>query len=130
MKEVIMHTAGNGLWSGEERAVRITDMKLGYVSDELDFGELQVKFDRRTWDVNQHGLIYTDRQFMRELQAFLTEHGLVGSDVSYSEQGMQGDDYVSCDIGKPFLDSWTAKFGTNLQRLLEIQEAEFAARWG
>jgi hypothetical protein len=54
----------------------------------------------------------------------------VGSDVSYSEQGMQGDDYVSCDIGKPFLDSWTAKFGTNLQRLLEIQEAEFAARWG
>jgi hypothetical protein len=130
MKEVIMHTAGNGLWSGEERAVRITDMKLGYVSDELDFGELQVKFDRRTWDVNQHGLIYTDRQFMRELQAFLTEHGLVGSDVSYSEQGMQGDDYVSCDIGKKFLDSWTAKFGTNLQRLLEIQEAEFAARWG
>jgi hypothetical protein len=130
MKEVIMHTAGNGLWSGEERAVRITDMKLGYVSDELDFGELQVKFDRRTWDVNQHGLIYTDRQFMRELQAFLTEHGLVGSDVSYSEQGMQGDDYVSCDIGKPFLDSWSAKFGTNLQRLLEIQEAEFAARWG
>jgi hypothetical protein len=130
MKEVIMHTAGNGLWSGEERAVRITDMKLGYVSDELDFGELQVKFDRRTWDVNQHGLIYTDRQFMRELQAFLTEHGLAGSDVSYSEQGMQGDDYVSCDIGKKFLDSWTAKFGTNLQRLLEIQEAEFAARWG
>jgi hypothetical protein len=130
MKEVIMHTAGNGLWSGEERAVRITDMKLGYVSDELDFGELQVKFDRRTWDVKEHGLIYTDRQFMRELQAFLTEHGLVGSDVSYSEQGMQGNDYVSCDIGKKFLDSWTAKFGTNLQRLLEIQEAEFAARWG
>jgi hypothetical protein len=130
MKEVIMHTAGNGLWSGEERAVRITDMKLGYVSDELDFGELQVKFDRRTWDVNQHGLIYTDRQFMRELQQFLDEHGLVGKDVSYSEQGMQGNDYVSCDIGKKFLDSWTAKFGTNLQRLLEIQEAEFAARWG
>jgi hypothetical protein len=130
MKEVIMHTAGNGLWSGEERAVRITDMQLGYVADELDFGELRVKFDRRTWDVNQHGLIYTDRQFMRELQAFLTEHGLVGSDVSYSEQGMQGNDYVSCDIGKKFLDSWTAKFGTNLARMLEQQEAEFAARWG
>jgi hypothetical protein len=130
MTVVEFNTAGNGLWSGEERTVRITDMQLGYVSDEMDFGELRVYFDRRTWNVNEHGLIYTDRQFMRELQEFLTEHGLVGKDVSYSEQGMQGDDYVSCDICKPFLDSWSKKFGTNLQRLLELQEAEFAARWG
>lgn len=130
MTVVEFNTAGNGLWSGEERTVRITDLKLGYVSDELDFGELRVYFDTETWDVNEHGLIYTDRQFMRELQEFLTEHGLVGSDVSYSEQGMQGDDYVSCDVGKPFLDSWAAKFGTNLEQLLRQQELDFAARWG
>jgi len=130
MTVVEFNTAGNGLWSGEERTVRITDMQLGYVADELDFGELRVYFDRRTWNVNEHGLIYTDRQFMRELQAFLTEHGLVGKDVSYSEQGMQGDDYVSLDIGEDFLQAWAAKFGMDLQAKVDADNAAFAARWG
>jgi hypothetical protein len=75
-------------------------------------------------------LIYTDRTFERELREFLDSQGLVGKDVSYSEQGMQGDDYVSCDIGKPFLDSWARKFGTDLAAMLREQEAAFNARWG
>jgi hypothetical protein len=48
---------------------------------------------------------------MSYLQDFLNQHGLTGKDVDYSEQGMQGNGYVSCDVGKPFLDSWAAKFG-------------------
>jgi hypothetical protein len=56
-------------------------------------------------------LIYTDRQFQNELRVFLNQHGLVGADVDYSEQGMQGDDYVSLDVGRKFLKSWEAKFG-------------------
>ena len=130
MSEVILHTSGNGYWSSEERAVRIKDMKLGYVSDELDFGELRVFFDRKTWNVDKNGLIYTDRLFERELQAFLDAHGLPGNDVWYSEQGMQGDDYVSLDIGEKFLKAWSAKFGVDLQAMYEKQEAEFKARWG
>jgi hypothetical protein len=130
MQTITLNTGGGGYWSNTKAAVVVTDIKLGYVNDELDFGELRVYFDTQTWDVNKQGLIYTDRQFERELREFLTEHGLVGKDVSYSEQGMQGDDYVSCDVGKKFLDSWTAKFGTNLARMLQQQEEEFAARWG
>ena len=130
MQTITLNTGGGGYWSNTKAAVVVTDMQLGYVSDELDFGELRVYFDTATWDVNKVGLIYTDRQFERELREFLTAHGLVGKDVSYSEQGMQGDDYVSLDVGKPFLDSWTAKFGTNLARMLQQQEEEFAARWG
>jgi hypothetical protein len=111
MQTVILNTDGKrGLWSNVARAVRIVDMQLGYESDEGDFGELRVVFDTETWDVNTDGLIYTDRQFERELQAFLTAHGLAGADVSYSEQGMQGDDYVSCDVGEKFLNCWHAKF--------------------
>ncbi len=134
MSEVILHTDGKrGLWSNVAKAIRITDIRLmqGTEWDDGDiFGELRVYFDTETWDVNKVGLIYTDRQFERELREFLTAHGLVGKDVSYSEQGMQGDDYVSLDVGKKFLDSWRAKFGTNLEKLLADQEAAFNARWG
>ena len=108
MQDVIFTTAGDGYWSTVSKTVRITDMRLGYVSDEEDFGELCVYFDTATWDVDKDGLIYTDKQFRQELNAFLATQGLGSAD--YSEQGMQGDDYVSCDVGKAFLDSWKTKF--------------------
>lgn len=109
MKSVIFNTSGDGYWSTVAKAVEIVDMRLGYVSDDEDFGELCVYFNTDTWDVNKDGLIYTDKQFKIDLMQFIKQHGLV-IDLSYSEQGMQGDDYVSFDVGKDFLDSWKAKF--------------------
>jgi hypothetical protein len=129
MQKVILNTSGNGYWSREERAVTVTGMKLGYVADELDFGELCVYFNKKTWDVTKHGLIYTDTLFLRELRAFLDAHGLPGKDVDYSEQGMQGDNYVSLDIGKDFLTAWSAKFGVDLRAKVEADNAAFNARW-
>jgi len=130
MQTVTFNTNGNGYWSNTAKAVGIVDMRLGYVDEELDFGELCVYFNTKDWDVNQLGLIYTDKQFMRELQAFLDAQGLVGTDVSYSEQGMQGDDYVSCDVGVKFLQSWAKKFGVDLADIVRKQDEAFAARWG
>jgi hypothetical protein len=127
---ITLNTAGNGLWSGEERAVTVTDIKLGYVADDLDFGELCVVFNKKTWDVDKHGLIYTDRQFLRELREFLDAQGLPGDDVSYSEQGMQGNNYVSLDIGEAFLTAWSAKFGVDLQAKVDADNKAFEARWG
>jgi hypothetical protein len=112
MERVLFSTAGDGYWSNVQKTVEITDMQLGYVSDELDFGELRVYFNTATWDVNKDGLIYTDSLFKEELMHFVKEHGLV-VDLCYSEQGMQGDDYVSLDVGKDFLDSWARKFGVD-----------------
>jgi hypothetical protein len=109
MQTVLFNTCGDGYWSRTAKAVQILDMKLGYVADERDFGELCVYFNTATWDVNTDGLIYTDTAFLEELNAFLTAQGLAS--VSYSEQGMQGDDYVSCDIDEEFLTAWEAKFG-------------------
>ena len=121
MTKVVFHTAGNGLWSDLERAVRITNIEprvLPGGGDEM-WGWLHVYFDRRTWDIEQHGLIYTDRLFLRELQAFLDLHGLPGKDVTYSEQGMQGDNYVSCDAGTKFFTAWMKKFNIAKEELVE-----------
>ncbi len=111
-------TAGDGYWSTVSKRVRITDLQLGYVADDLDFGELCVYFNTADWDTGKDGLIYTDSQFIAELREFLNTQGLAGKDVSYSEQGMQGEDYVSLDIGKQFLQSWAAKFKVDLAALV------------
>jgi hypothetical protein len=112
MEKVLFSTAGNGYWSNVQKTVEIIDMQLGYVSDEGDFGELCVYFNTATWDVDVDGLIYTDSLFKEELMHFIKEHGLA-VDLCYSEQGMQGDNYVSFDVGKEFLDSWARKFGVD-----------------
>ncbi len=110
MQKVFFNTDGSGYWSNVAKAVEITDMRLGYLDEEREYGELGVYFNTDTWDVNKDGLIYTDRQFRIDLMEFIKQHGLV-VDLCYSEQGMQGEDYVSLDVGKDFLDSWFAKFG-------------------
>jgi hypothetical protein len=101
-----LNTSGGGYWSNTKTAVEITDMRIAYINDELDFGELRVYFNTATWDVNKQGLIYTDKQFMRELKDLLTAKGIDASDLSYSEQGMQGNNYVSCDVGKQFINTF------------------------
>jgi hypothetical protein len=112
MDRVVFSTAGDGYWSNVSKDVEVTDMQLGYVSDEQDFGELRVYFDTDTWNVNTDGLIYTDSQFEQDLMQFVKQQGLV-VDLCYSEQGMQGDNYVSLDVGAEFLDSWARKFGVD-----------------
>jgi hypothetical protein len=113
----MFNTSGDGYWSNVSKAVEIVDMRVAYVNDELDFGELRVYFNTATWDVNKDGLIYTDRQFKLDLMQFIKQQGLV-VDLSYSEQGMQGDDYVSLDVGAEFLASWRDKFGIALETLV------------
>lgn len=101
-----LNTNGRGYWSRKQAAVEITGLQLAYTNDELDFGELRVRFNTNTWDTKTDGLIYTDKQFMTELKELLTAQGFDASDVSYSEQGMQGDTYVSCDVGQCFINTF------------------------
>ena len=101
-----IETNGRGYWSNVAKEVRITELDLAYMNDEEDFGELRVYFDKSTWNVNVDGLIYTDQQFLSELQTQLTRNGFAGKDVDYSEMGMQGNGYVSCDVGADFIKSF------------------------
>jgi len=102
-----LNTDGTGYWSNVKESVPVTGLELAYENDESDFGELRVYFDTTVWDVDTKGLIYTDRQFLIELVSLLSGVGLE-TDVSYSEQGMQGDNYVSCDVGPDFIKSYKA----------------------
>jgi len=101
-----LHTNGNGYWSNKRKAVDVTKLDLQYCTAEKDFGELCVYFTKASWDTAVDGLVYTDKQFMTELRAYLQTIGFTeaeANDVSYSEQGMQTDEYVSCDVGAVFI---------------------------
>ena len=104
-----LHTNGRGYWSSKATAVNITKLDLQYCNSDKDFGELCVYFTSDSWDVNAMGLIYTDKLFLQELRAYLQTIGFSkaeANDVSYSEQGMQGDTYVSCDVGELFINTF------------------------
>jgi hypothetical protein len=106
----VLHTAGDGYWSDVAKCVTVTGIYVPYIAEDAEFGELCVYFNTDTWDVNKHGLIYTDEQFMSELRDMLAAMGLDATDVEYSEQGMQGRDYVSCDVGVDFINTYKALF--------------------
>ena len=56
-------------------------------------------FDPGLWDVDQHGLIYTDPVFLNGLHNRLQAAGWMYPDkITYSEQGMQGTNYVDVDV--------------------------------
>jgi len=122
-------TNGKGHWSDEERLVIIHKLEIGYSSlnyypEEPFHGELRAYFEphgftRGSWNVAGYGLIYTDRQWMQEFKIGLKELGLsirAVQNVNYSEQGMQGQDFVSMDVGPAFWKSWS--------RLLKKQAKE------
>lgn len=115
----VLHTNGSGLWSTCSAAVRVTGLQLCYVSEDRQFGELCVHFDTDDWDVLDHGLIYTDDLFLAELASLLNSLGLAGSAVSYSEAGMQGQDYVSLDAGAEFVESCAAQWPAALDELYD-----------
>ena len=111
---IILNTDGKGLWSSKSKPVVITNLSLSISTIEDDdnrkfFGELCVYFDEKSWDPEVDGLIYTDKQFNDELNNFLKSQGFT-EEVYYSEQGMQGDDYVSLDADHKFCEEWLAKF--------------------
>ena len=101
-----LHTNGTGYWSNVRTAVDVIKLDLQYITNDKDFGELCVHFNTNDWDTKTDGLIYTDKLFMAELRTYLQTVGFTeaeANDVSYSEQGMQSDNYVSCDVGAVFI---------------------------
>jgi hypothetical protein len=115
----LTHTNGKGLWSEEARSIEIVKLSIGYTSktyypEDPFNGELRAHFishgfTPNSWNVPGYGLIYTDKLWLKELKKSLREFGFsikAVQNVHYSEQGLQGDDYVSMDIGPAFWASW------------------------
>lgn len=104
----ICTTDGSGRWSNKTADVPVLQLTIDYLDNDLTFGELRAKFDKNAWNINADGLIYTDRRWMREFRDLLISKGFSSDAVNpknldYSEQGMQGCDYVSMDIGELFI---------------------------
>lgn len=103
---VYFNTDGSGLWSQRRARVLVTDI----VIEDLDYPELRVYFDTKTWDTSRDGLIYTDTQWLIEAKNYFRVverfSARAVDEITYSEQGMQGTDYVSLDVGGEFVREW------------------------
>jgi hypothetical protein len=102
----VTHTNGRGYWSTVSGCVKIDRVRLAYLDDELDFGELRAYFDRAEWDTNKDGLIYTDPTWIQSFRNCMATLGFSRAalqDIDYSEAGMQGSNYVSMDVGGDFV---------------------------
>ena len=102
----VTHTNGRGHWSTVSGCVKIDRVRLAYLDDELDFGELRAYFDVREWNTNTDGLIYTDPTWIESFRNCMATLGFSESalqDIDYSEAGMQGSNYVSMDVGGDFV---------------------------
>lgn len=116
--DITLNTDGKGLWSRQAKSVTVTgiDCILSQMEDDEEvkiYGELCVRFDTASWNTDKDGLIYTDDLFLKELREFLLSQGFTAESVNevfYSEQGMQGDEYVSLDVSSEFCEEWLAKF--------------------
>jgi hypothetical protein len=75
-------TGGDGLWSRKQTSVKV--IKLVYFATST---QLEVYFDKKTWNVEKDGLIYTDdvweEHFNVHIQQ-LTHHSIK---FEYTEQG-------------------------------------------
>lgn len=84
------------------------DVLVRYI--QLKGSRAQVYFDTSTWSVDKGGLLYTDTGFERQLKRLLrTRLGFTPRALralQYSEQGLQGVDYVDFDANAAFLLAW------------------------
>jgi hypothetical protein len=100
---IICHTNGRGLWTKQAKECHVNGIR-------CEGSELIVRFKKNSWDCQADGLIYTDPLWLKEFRINLQKmFGLTieaVNDIDYSEQGMQGINYVSLDVGSSFLKEW------------------------
>lgn len=97
-----LHVEGTGCytsWSGDVTGTlkfKVTEPSVGPSGTEYE-GFAEGRFYLDDWN-NEFGMIYTDQEFVNQLQNSLTGLGFTNSqDIDYSEAGMQGENYVSMD---------------------------------
>lgn len=98
-------------FKGKPSNVPILCFRIAETNIERTFGELRVYFDTRVWDVERDGIIYGDPVWLSDLHQLLAEKyrfcgGIIDrvrGAITYSEAGMQGDNYVSLDVNESFL---------------------------
>ena len=121
---IVCKTDGKGLWSEDARTITIRRIEIDYMTPDFDFADttdsdglyivtdsdlyvtFRVYFTKKDWNIHKHGFIYTDNSFIRDLRkqmnalpmfrGIFTTRG--DAAVDYTEQGMQGENYVSVAV--------------------------------
>ena len=122
MIDLILSTDGNtSYWNKVRADVTVTDIDLvvyRYNDDSEIYGELRVFFDEGDWNVDVDGLIYTDQLWLEQLRNYFRHRGMTINEVNhvtYSEQGMQGRDFVSLDASASFIKAYIT-MGGNMEQ--------------
>jgi len=132
-------TKGDGYWSSDKRTVATSKI-------EMEVGEAYVDlwgyrailpvyfrafFPKRSWDTDKYGLIYTDslwlKDFREQFKTRFPAMAWMANKIDYTEQGMQGDNYVSLVV---HLDSMgqIKRFDKSLMAMPDMKwnEVEYA----
>lgn len=122
--DLVCHTGGDGHWSNAKRKVVHKKLEL-IVSDDAgsNYSSLRVYFLKKYWNTEDHGLIYTDGLWIKE---FLDQLEKIGfnlnktkkSKVVYSEQGLQGDNFVDLDVEDFFVNQYIDKLYSEKEKML------------
>lgn len=77
-------------------------------------------FDPNRYDIEKYGYIYTDEQFIEEVNKLIKVLGFKGK-LGYTEMGMQGDDFVSLEGNNEYIEGMLeyvrSKKDENLSRI-------------
>jgi hypothetical protein len=99
-------TGGDGLWSNVKKNVRIMHVKIHTMLHEYKCGLMNVYFDTKLWNTEADGLVYTDDTWLNAFRTALHDRHDIPLDIvktiGYSEQGMQGWNYISLEFGERF----------------------------
>ncbi len=122
--KLVASTNGRGLWSDVCKKVvharanlSLWDTEVGeFYFNKLKHAELRVYFTKKYWDVDKHGLIYTDPNWIKQARQCFVNMGFSKNSVKsidYTENGMQGNDYVSLDVESSFIKQIKSKLSTS-----------------
>lgn len=93
IKNFTASTSGKGLWTIQKKSIKIK--RINIESSKEDSMYIEVFFSEKDWNTTKDGLIYTDIKWLREFRQGLKDQKIPTAGIDYTEQGMQGRDYVS-----------------------------------
>jgi hypothetical protein len=84
---------GRGLWGSNSTEVAYTIKKTKIEYYDSEYRSIDIRIYLNGYTASKYGLIYTDEVFEKEIKTMMS-----GFKVEYTEQGMQGSNYVSLNV--------------------------------
>jgi hypothetical protein len=139
-KPFVCKTHGNGYWSNEElkTTVKKINFEVAYFSEDSVTLYVEVFFSQREWNIETDGLIYTDTNWIKDFSKNFVKLPEVKNlvkmkDIDYTEQGMQGDNYVSLSFsikGEKNMKEFFKRIGSELNTKVIYQVAGDEEEYG